>query len=91
MELAGIRQRQLLPVSRDDIDISQWKDGNTPITMSSIIDGKVVEHKPYDFTNVFQSQPAQVEQVEEQSNPVLSLGEAVNGIDIAIKQTEYTA
>lgn len=72
MELAGIRQRQLLPVSRDDIDISQWKDGNTPITMSSIIDGKVVEHKPYDFTNVFQSTPESLE--PQLSNELSTIG-----------------
>lgn len=49
MELAGTRQRQLLPISRDDIDISKWKDGSTPITMTSLVDGKIVEHSPYDF------------------------------------------
>jgi hypothetical protein len=60
MELPGTRLKQLLPISRDDIDISKWKDGNEPIVMTSIVDGKVIEHKPYDFTNIFQSQPAPV-------------------------------
>lgn len=89
MELSGIRQRQLLPVSRDDIDISKWKSGDEPIIMSSIVDGKVVEHKPYDFTNIFQSQPAPVEQIEYE--PVLSLGEGSNGVEVVTKQTEKLA
>lgn len=66
MELSGIRQRQLLPVSRDDIDISKWKSGDEPIIMTSVVDGKVVEHKPYDFTNIFQSIPAPVDESKEQ-------------------------
>lgn len=66
MEFPGTRLKQLLPVSRDDIDISQWKSGNEPITMTSVVDGKIVEHKPYDFSNVFHSQPAPV------TPPVLS-------------------
>jgi hypothetical protein len=61
MEFPGTRLKQLLPVSRDDIDISQWKSGNEPITMTSIVDGEVVEHKPYDFSNIFHSQPAPAE------------------------------
>jgi len=85
MELSGQRTKQLLPVSRDDIDISQWKDGNTPITMSSLVDGVVVEHKPYEFDKVFVSQPAPVEQITE---PVLSLGEGSNGVATITKQIE---
>jgi len=60
MDFPGTRLTQLLPVSRDDIDISKWRSGDEPITMTSIVDGKVIEHKPYDFTNIFQSQPAPV-------------------------------
>lgn len=86
MELAGTRQKQLLPISRDDIDISKWKDGNTPITMTSLVDGVVVEHKPYDFDNIFVSQPAPVEQITKE--PVLSLNEGSNGVATITKQTE---
>ena len=70
MEFPGTRIKQLLPVSRDDIDISRWKSGNEPITMTSVVDGKVVEHKPYDFSNIFQSIPAPVEQITKEPVPV---------------------
>lgn len=88
MELSGIRQRQLLPVSRDDIDISKWKSGNEPIIMTSIVDGKVIEHKPYDFTNIFHSTPAPVEQIEQEPEPALSLDNGSNGVEVVTKQTE---
>jgi len=75
MEFPGTRIKQMLPVSRDDIDISQWKSGNEPITMTSIVDGEVVEHKPYDFSNIFQSQPAPTE------TPALSNEPSTIGIE----------
>ena len=51
MELPGKRQKQLLPESRDDLlaTLDKWKCGNEPIIMSSVVDGVVVEHKPYAF------------------------------------------
>jgi hypothetical protein len=85
MEFPGTRLKQLLPVSRDDIDISQWKSGNEPITMTSIVDGKVVEHKPYDFSNVFHSQPAPV------TPPVLSNEPSTTGLCEQIELCELNS
>lgn len=85
MELSGIRQRQLLPTSRDDIDISKWKDGSTPITMTSIVDGVVVEHKPYDFDSVFVSQPAPIDDRIYTNNWTMALLSNLNGLVNYIK------
>lgn len=53
MELPGKRGIQLLPESRDDLIplLDKWKSGIEPIVRSSVIDGKVVEHKPYVFSD----------------------------------------
>lgn len=51
MNLAGVRNKQHLPVSCDGINIEEWKSGNTPITRSSVINGETVIHEAYNYTS----------------------------------------
>lgn len=51
MELPGKRKIRMLPESRDDLleSLDTWKCGTEPIIMASVVDGVLVEHKPYAF------------------------------------------
>lgn len=81
MELSGLRQKHILPVSRGDlvVELDKWKSGNSPITRSSLIDGKVVIHDNYDFTKGLASQKIYT------NDWTLSLRANLKGLDYYIK------
>jgi SAM-dependent methyltransferase len=81
MELSGLRQKHILPVSRGDlvVELDKWKSGNSPITRSSLIDGKVVIPDNYDFTKGLASQKSYT------NDWTLSLRANLKGLDYYIK------